>query len=105
MWSEVREKLDLSIEAVKAMKKYGEKAAQTERDYHVIKAKKALELKDTGMPATLINLVVVGDPEVAEAKFQRDVAEVMYKTAQELVNVRKIETKCENEQLAREWNG
>ena len=104
MWEQITEKMRLSLEAVKAMERYGKQAAEAEKDYQVIHSQKTLLLKESGLPATLIPLIVKGDPEVAEARQKRDIADVMYKTAQELVNVRKIETKILNEQMSREWN-
>ena len=52
-----------------------EKAAAAKRDYRVALAKKFLDLKYDGNPATLIPVLARGDKHVAECKFKQDVAE------------------------------
>ena len=55
------------------------------------------------MPVTLIQQVVYGIPEVAEKRFKRDVAEAMRNTAQENINVQKLQIRILEEQIKRDW--
>ena len=104
LWHELEMKLKQLGEAVRKLVQTGREYANKERDYNIILAQKSLELKDSGMPATLIGLVVRGQKEVALARCERDIAEVMYKANQELINQCKIEAKILESQLNREWS-
>ena len=55
------------------------------------------------MAVTLINQIIYGIPEVANKRFKRDVAEAMYNTAQESINVLKLQIRVLEGQLSREW--
>ena len=61
----------------------------------------ALKLRDKGMAVTLIDKVIYGN--CADKRFKRDVAEVMYKTAQENVNSTKLRIRILDAQISREW--
>lgn len=88
------------------MKRYGKELAEAERDYKICLREEALKLRTTkDMPVTLINQVVYGVPEVAEKRFKRDVAETMYKTAQESINTLKLKIRILDAQIQREWGG
>lgn len=103
LWSELEYKRRQLIEAVKALRSYGRKYAEAERDYKVLLRQTALKLKADGMAIGLLNLTVYGVPEVAKARCERDIAETMYKTAQELINSVKLEIRILESQLEREW--
>lgn len=81
----------------------GISAAQAERTYRVVAAKAILLLKKDNMPVTLIMELVKGDERVAEYRFNRDVADVRYKTTQERINAVKREITIVSEQINREW--
>lgn len=81
----------------------GVKAAQAERTYRINAAKAMLLLKQDGVPVTLIMELVKGDERVAEYRFNRDVADVRYKTTQERINAVKREITIVSEQINREW--
>lgn len=86
------------------MMKYGNALAEAERDYKVKLREEALRLRtEKDMPVTLIQQVVYGIPEVAEKRFKRDVAETMYKTAQESINTLKLKIRILDAQISREW--
>ena len=97
---------DLSVkltQGIKLMGKYGREYADAERVYKVALAKKALELRDKGMPVTLIDKVIYG--KVADERFERDTAEVMYKTSQEHINAIKLQIRILDNQIDREYRG
>ena len=50
---------------------------------------------------TLIDKVVYGD--CADKRLKRDIAETMYKTAQENINSIKLQIRILDNQIAREW--
>lgn len=87
--------------AVKTMGKYGRDLAEADKAYKVAMARTALELRADGMPVTLIDKVAPG--KVANERFKRDTAEVMYDTAKENVNALKLQIRVLDAQIQREW--
>lgn len=91
-------------QSIKLLAKYGKELAEAERDYKITLRQEALKLRnDENMPVTLINQIIYGIPNVAEKRFKRDVAEAMYQTAQENINVSKLQLRVLENQLQREW--
>jgi hypothetical protein len=78
-------------DALRQVRKRGQELAEKERVYRVAKAQKMMILKSEGYPATLIPDLVKGDEDIAQKKFDLDTADVLYRSAQEAVNVYKIE--------------
>lgn len=89
--------------AVRSLRKTGTEYANAERDYKKSLRQKALELRDGGMPVTLIDKVIYGEEEVANFRFKRDVAEAVYKANQESINVLKLNLRLLEGTLNREW--
>ena len=89
----------------KQMERYGRELAAAERDYKIALRQEALKLREGGMAVTMIDKVVYGVPEVANKRFERDIAETMYKTAQESINTLKLKMRILDAQISREWNG
>ena len=94
------EELDISI---KALRHKGTAYAQAERDYKVLLRTECLKLRDEGMAVTLIDKICYGIPNVADARFKRDVAEAVYKANQEAINSIKLQMRLIEAQLSREW--
>lgn len=90
--------------SINLLAKYGREYAEAEMNYKIALNQECLKLRDGGMAVTLIDKVVYGVKEVAEKRFKRDSAEIMWKTAQENVNVLKIRIKILENQLNREWS-
>ena len=89
--------------AVHQMAKYGNDLAAAEANYKVSLAQTALKLKDDGMAATMINLVVYGTDEVPKKRLQRDIAEVMYRSSQENIQSLKLQLRLAEAELERTW--
>lgn len=97
----LNDKLSASL---KLLRTNGSKLAETERDYKIAINKKALELKDNGMPVTLINQVIYGYQEIAKLRFDRDVAQVIYNANLESINCTKLQLRIVQEQINKEWS-
>lgn len=97
---ELSKKLSISINQ---LAKYGKENALAEKDYKVLLRQECLKLRDEGMAIGMIDKTCYGIPNVANARFKRDVAEVMYKTAQENINVIKLQLRLLENQLQREY--
>lgn len=102
--SEVWRRSEMLEVALKECKTRGRAAAEAEQDYRVALAKRILELREGGYPATLIGDLARGDKEVAKLKFDRDCAEVVYDNAKEAINVYKRQIDVLREQIEREWS-
>lgn len=91
--------------SIKLLRKNGNELAVAERDYKITLRQEALKLRsEQDMPVTLINQIIYGVPEVAEKRFKRDVAQTMYDTNQEHINVTKLKLRLLEAQLNREWS-
>lgn len=67
------------------LQKFSQVAAEKKRDYRIVKAQKILELKSEGQSVTIIKDICNGDKIVAEARFQFDVADGIYKACKESI--------------------
>lgn len=91
--------------SIKLLRKNGNDLAIAERDYKITLRQEALKLRaEKNMPVTLINQIIYGVPEVAEKRFKRDIAQTMYDTNQEHINVTKLKLRLLESQLNREWS-
>lgn len=89
--------------SIKQLRSNGEALAKAEMEYKMEMNKEAIRLRAENMPVTLIEMVIHGQKTVAEARFKRDIAQVMYDTNQEHINATKIQIKVIDEQIKREW--
>lgn len=104
LYQEIQQKTAQLDVSVKRLRKSGTEYAQAERDYKILLRSKCLELRDSGMAIGLIDKTCYGIPEVAEARFKRDVAEAVYKANQESINSIKLQLRLIDAQLSREWS-
>ena len=56
------------------------------------------------MAIGMIQMTAYGIPKVAEARFQRDIAEAIYKANQEAINSLKLQLRLMDAQISREWS-
>ena len=103
LYNELQTKTKQLDTSVKLLRTNGTDLAQKEHDYKVRVATKVFELKEEGTPATLINLVIYGDREVAKLRLDRDIAEVVYNANQESINSIKLQLRLIQSQLDKEW--
>ncbi len=101
--SEIGSKSALLDAAVKQLGVRGRTYAQAERDYRVAMARKVMEERSKGTPVTIISDVCRGSPEIAKLRFERDCAEVVYRSALEAINAIKLQIKILDAQVSREW--
>ena len=90
-------------EAIKPLSRYGKAQAEAEQNYRTILRQVCLKLRDEGMPVGMIDKVCYGDPKVSDARLKRDIADAMYKTAQENINLIKLQIRTLDNQIGREW--
>ena len=89
--------------SVVKLRDYGRELAEAEKNYKITLRQEALKLRSDGMAVTLINQIVYGIPEVAQKRFNRDIAETMHQTAIENIQSIKLQIRILESQLQREW--
>lgn len=103
LFDEIQQLTRCLTTSLKELRKTGTAYAEAEKQYRIAARHEALKLRDEGMAVTMINLVLYGTKAVADLRFQRDVAEAVYKANQEAINTYKLQIRiCEN-QLSREY--
>lgn len=105
LYNDIQQLMNELTASIKLLRKNGNDLASAERDYKITLRQEALKLRtEQDMPVTLINQIIFGVPEVADKRFKRDVAETMYNTNQEHINVTKLKLRLLEAQLNREWS-
>lgn len=103
LYNELRIKTAQLDASVKQLRKTGTAYAEAERDYKVLLRTECLRLRDEGAAIGMIDKICYGIPSVAEKRFQRDCAEVVYKANQEAINSIKLQMRLIEGQINREW--
>lgn len=101
--NELNEKTKELQVSLKKLRETGTKYAEAERDYKVLLRQEVLKLRDEGEAIGVIQLTCYGIPSVARARFNRDVAEAIYKANQEAINTLKLQIRLIESQLQREY--
>lgn len=103
LWSEIQSKTKQLDYSVKELRKSGTAYAEAEKAYKIKLRETALRLRSQDMAVGMISMTVYGVPEVAELRFQRDVAEAVYKANLEAINSIKLQLRLLDAQISREW--
>lgn len=93
-------KLDVSV---RSLRKTGTAFAEAERTYKTALMQEALKLRDSGMAIGMIDKVIYGVASVANARFNRDVSEAVYKANMESINAIKVLIKVLMNQYDKEY--
>ena len=105
LYNDIQQLMSELTTSIKLLRKNGNDLASAERDYKITLRQEALKLRsEQDMPVTLINQIIYGVPDVAEKRFKRDIAQTMYDTNQEHINVTKLKLRLLEAQLNREWS-
>lgn len=104
LYDEIQMKQKALDRSILELRKTGTEFGSKEKAYKILLRTECLKLRDEGMPIGMIDKVCYGIPSVAEARFQRDVAEAVYKANQEAINSIKLQIRILNDQLDREWH-
>lgn len=101
--NELQQKIRELEASIKMLRRTGTAYAEAERDYKILLRQECLKLRSEGMAIGMIDKTCYGIPEVAAARFQRDVAETVYKANQEAINSTKLQLRLLESQIQREW--
>ena len=104
LYLELQDKLkDLDI-SIKELRRSGTNLAKSERDYKVLLRQECLKLRDEGMAIGMIDKTCYGIPEVADARFKRDIANTIYTANLEAINGIKLQIRIIQNQLDKEYS-
>lgn len=101
--NELQQKIRELEASIKMLRRTGTAYAEAERDYKILLRQECLKLRSEGMAIGMIDKTCYGIPEVADARFHRDVAETVYKANQEAINSTKLQLRLLEGQIQREW--
>ena len=101
---ELNKQVELLQKSLEKLKETGRAYAEAERKYKVILRQECLRLRDEGMAIGMIDKTCYGIPKVADARFDRDCAEAVYKANQEAINTYKLKIRLLESQIGREWS-
>jgi hypothetical protein len=92
------------IDAVNDMKSSGRFLATAERDYRVALCKEMLKMRAEDKIAwTALFDLAVGNKEVADLRFKRDVHNSDYDVSKECINQLKLEIRLLEKEIEQEW--
>ena len=103
LYQELQAKTIQLEKSIKLLRQNGTAYAEAERDYKILLRQECLKLRDEGMAIGMIDKTCYGIPSVAEARFNRDVAEAVYKANQEAINSIKLQLRLIESQIQREY--
>ena len=104
LWEQIKECHRMLDLALKECKERGRRMVLNKAAYYSAKACAAFAMKEEGYPVTFIALVIKGDPDVAKAMTEYNMAEVEYENAKEARNVWKKKHDAIREEYQREWS-
>ena len=103
LYLELQQKLKELEISVKQIRVSGTARAEKERDYKILLRQECLKLRDDGMAIGMIDKTCYGIPSVAKARFERDIADVVYTANLEAINSIKLQLRLIESQLQREY--
>lgn len=103
LYNELQQKTKELETSIRLLRRNGTAYAQAEKDYKILLRSECLKLRDEGMAIGMIDKTCYGIPAVAEARFNRDVAEAVYRANQEAINSIKLQLRLIESQIQREW--
>ena len=104
LFQQMQDKTALLDKALGELGRRGRMYAEAKTNYSVALRQEILREREKGTPVTIISDVCRGEKEVARLRFEKDVADVVYKAAMEAINCYKLEINVMREQIDREWH-
>ena len=103
MYNDIMNEVAIMEQALRELGKRGRAYALAEHDYKIALATEMLKLRDAGEKVTIMRDLCYGTPSIAKLRLDRDIAETMYKSALEAINVKKLKIRIMENQYAREY--
>ena len=103
MWEEIEKYNNLLETSVVEMRKRSTDLAKKEYFYKTALSKRLVELRAEGQAVTHLSDIARGEKEIAELRLKRDIAQGLYESSKEAINMYKIRIRVLENQYAREW--
>ena len=103
MYNDIMNEVAIMEAALKQLGERGKVYAKAEMDYKIAMRTEILRLRDEGQKVTVIKDLCYGTPSIAKLRLDRDIAETMYKSALEAINVKKLKIRIMENQYDKEW--
>lgn len=103
LYTELQRKTAQLDYSIKELRKNGTAYAEAEKTYKMLLREEVLKLRDEGQAVGVIEKICLGIPSVAEARFQRDIAQAIYTANQEAIQSIKLQLRLLENQIGREW--
>lgn len=103
--AELYEQLNLLDGAIKQIRPRGTLKAKSEHEYRVALSKFITEERANGTPVTILHDIARGNEAIASLRLRRDLADSLYNSNLEAINVLKLKIRILEAQIAREWGG
>lgn len=100
---EQREKINLLNQAVMSLKERGTARAKAEQAYRVALSQRLAQLRAEKQPVTHLSDIARGEENIAKLRLERDLADVLYNSAQEAINNYKLQIRIIEAQIQREY--
>ena len=102
----LRDQRKLLIDTVAAMKVTGRYLAQATKEYKIALRKEILRLHvSDGVAWTACYELALGDDNVAELRFKRDIRQSDYDVCLEKINSLKLEIRLLEKEIEQDWRG
>lgn len=89
--------------ALTESKERGRKRAECEQAYRIAKAQHITRLRADGVPVSIVADLAKGDKDIARLCMERDIADTLYESSREAINVYKLKIRTISDQIQREW--
>ena len=103
LWQEIQHNSRILEDSIRELKTRGANYAKCEHDYRVRLSKRLMELRADGEKVTHLADIAKGESETAKLRMERDIAESLYESCKEGINVYKLKLRLLEGQLTREW--
>lgn len=103
MWQQIEKNMMMLETAVTEMKERSKKLAEAEHRYRVALSQRLVELRAEGQPVTHLGDIARGEKKIADLKLARDIAEGLFDSSKEAINMYKLKIKVLENEFEREW--
>ena len=101
---DIQANITLLDRAIGEFKERGRNLAEKERKYRVALAQFiSVQRSENKTPATLLADLARGDRDIATLRQDRDIAQSLYDSCKEAINVYKLKIRVIDSQIEREW--
>ena len=103
MWHDIEEVMKKAEQSLSEYKRRQKEYAVKEYNYRTALSKRLLERRAGGQPVTHLGDIARGEKKIASLKLARDIAEGLYDSSKEAINMYKLKIKVLEGEYEREW--